>query len=56
LRYLKEVVFVRFDDNNSSPEVSRNSSSHGVVRPEKYTKARALQLILALDQIYFYSS
>ena len=54
LQYLKEVVFANFDVNQGKVELSRHSSSHGVAEVEKYTKERALQTILILDQIFFY--
>lgn len=56
LVYLRDAVFVNFDGDDQNPKLSRNTSSHGVAQPERYTKARALQLILVLDQIYFYIS
>lgn len=56
LIYLKDVVFANFDGDDQDPNLNRNTSSHGVARPERYTKAHALQLFLALDQIYFYAS
>jgi len=53
-RYLREVVFPRFDLQAGGVGLSRHTSSHGVAKPEDYTRARALQAILILDQIYFY--
>lgn len=52
--YLENVFFRDFDIDKDDVQLSRHSVSHGVVTREKYTKARALQLILTLDQIYFY--
>lgn len=52
--YLTEVLFAGFDLSTGKVDMSRHSSSHGVAKPADYTKARALQAILALDQIYFY--
>ena len=54
LRYLKDVVFSHFDLETGQVDLSRHSVSHGVARAEAYTKVRALQTILVLDQIYFY--
>lgn len=54
LRYAKDVMFANFDPEGDNIPLSRHSSSHGVARPEDYTKTRALQVILVLDQIYFY--
>jgi len=54
LSYLKEVLFAHFNVDRGDVELSRNSSSHGVARPDDYTRARALQAILAIDQLCFY--
>jgi hypothetical protein len=56
LEYLKRVIFAKFDDGDANPALSRNTSSHGVAKSEKYTRKQALQMILVLDQLYFYSS
>ena len=56
LTYLRDTVFVNFDGDDQDPELSRNTSSHGVAKTERYTEMHALQLILVLDQIYFYIS
>lgn len=53
-KYLEEVIFANFNLEVGKVDLSRHSSSHGVAKPEDYTKARALQMILILDQIYFY--
>ncbi len=55
LRYLKEVFFAEFNLETGKVILSRHSSSHGVARPEDYTQVRALQAILVLDQIAFYT-
>lgn len=55
LKYLKDVVFANFNVETGSIDLSRHSSSHGVAEAQQYTKDRALQLILILDQLYFYS-
>lgn len=55
LKYLQDVVFADFNIETGNVDMSRNSSSHGVANTNQYTKERALQLILILDQIYFYS-
>jgi hypothetical protein len=54
MEYLQNVVFANFSVESGDVELSRNSSSHGVAEAQSYTKARALQSILILDQIYFY--
>lgn len=55
LEYLQNVVFANFNVESGKVDMSRNASSHGVAEIQQYTKDRALQLILILDQIYFYS-
>ena len=55
LKYLDDVIFPNFDFEKGNIELSRHSSSHGVVNVERYTKVRALQLIFILDQIYYYN-
>jgi hypothetical protein len=52
--YLKESIFAKFDLESGDISLSRHTSSHGVAKTEDYTKSRALQMILILDQIYFY--
>lgn len=53
-KYLKESIFPNFDLEQGNISLSRHTSSHGVAKAEDYTKVRALQMILILDQIYFY--
>ncbi|MHA1252501.1 MAG: hypothetical protein ACTSRP_21125 [Candidatus Helarchaeota archaeon] len=52
--YLKEVIFQNFDIIENKKDLSRHSASHGFAKSEDYTKMKALQAILVLDQIYFY--
>ncbi len=54
LEYLEQQAFRNFDVNSGDVPLSRHSSSHGEASPQLYTKARALQVILVLDQIYFF--
>ncbi len=54
LEYLQNVVFANFDVEKGDFDLSRNSASHGVASDEQYTRSRALQAILILDQIYYY--
>jgi len=54
LEYLDDVVFSDFDVETGKVDLSRHSSSHGVAKAEAYTKTKALQAILILDQIYLY--
>lgn len=53
-RYLNEVVFRNFDLTTGQVDLSRHTVSHGVADQTKYTKNKALQAILILDQMYFY--
>ena len=52
--YLRNIVFSNFDLETGKIDLSRHSSSHGVASASAYTRIRALQAILLLDQIYFY--
>lgn len=54
LKYLKDVAFAAFDLESGKLDLSRHSSSHGVAKPHEYTKTKALQALLILDQVYFY--
>lgn len=54
LYYLKEVIFPQFDLEKGDIGLSRHTSSHGVAKGEEYSKIRAVQMILILDQLYFY--
>lgn len=53
-KYLDESIFAGFDVSDTSIVTSRHSVGHGVVKFENYTKIRAFQLILTLDQIFYY--
>ena len=53
-RYLDEIVFKDFDLTNGQVDLSRHSVSHGVAEHTKYTRTKALQAILTIDQMYFY--
>jgi len=53
LDYLNDVIFANFNIEVGDVALSRNSSCHGVADVNQYTKTRALQLILVLDQIYY---
>jgi hypothetical protein len=54
LYYLKEAIFPQFDLERGDIALSRHTSSHGVAKAEDYSKIRAVQMILILDQLYFY--
>ena len=52
--YLKEAIFPQFDLEKGNIALSRHTSSHGIAKAVDYSKIRAVQMILILDQIYFY--
>jgi hypothetical protein len=52
--YLKEAIFPKFDLETDNNALSRHTSSHGVAKAEDYSKTRAVQMILILDQMSFY--
>ena len=52
--YLNESVFKGFDLKSGEIPSSRHSFAHGVAKFENYNQIRALQLLLTLDQIYFF--
>jgi hypothetical protein len=54
LEYLRDVFFANFNLETGQVALSRHSASHGVARAEEYTRVRALQAILVLDQIACY--
>jgi len=54
LNYLKDVVYANFDVETGQLDLSRHSLSHGVAKAITYTRIKALQAILIIDQIYFY--
>ena len=56
LKYLTENVFANFNVDTGMVDLSRHSVAHGAAEGNEYTSERALQGILILDQIYFYTS
>jgi hypothetical protein len=55
-RYLREYTFANFDPStNTGTAGSRNAVGHGAASQESYTMSRALQAILTLDQLAFYT-
>jgi hypothetical protein len=54
LSYLKDVVFRNFKLETGQLDLSRHTSSHGVAAAIEYTRAKALQSILVLDQMNYY--
>ena len=53
LEYVKNVFLRSFDIESGDVELSRHSVAHGVACRESFTRIRALQLILTLDQIRY---
>lgn len=53
-KYLEKFIYANFEYDKGKYNLSRHSISHGIARASDYTKERALQVILILDQIYFY--
>lgn len=54
--YLSEIIFASFDIAATQIDISRHSTSHGVASAQSYTKAKAFQSILVLDQLFHYLS
>ncbi|MCK5743562.1 MAG: hypothetical protein KAH30_02385 [Caldisericia bacterium] len=52
--YLKKTVFENFNLETGEIDLSRHTALHGYAKADGFTKAKALQAILILDQIYFY--
>lgn len=53
-KYLNDSIFAGFDISDALIVTSRHSVGHGVAKFDNYTKIRAFQLILTLDQIFYY--
>ena len=55
-RYLREYTFANFDPRaQTGTASSRHAVGHGAASQESYTITRALQAILTLDQLAFYT-
>jgi hypothetical protein len=55
-RYLREHTFASFDPiSESGTAASRHAVGHGAASQDSYTMLRALQAILTLDQLAFYT-
>lgn len=52
--YIREHIFKSFDLASGQVDLSRHSASHGVAEAKDYTKNKALQAVLVLDQMSFY--
>ncbi|CAN7343767.1 hypothetical protein LJR153_001998 [Paenibacillus sp. LjRoot153] len=53
-QYLDQIIFKGFNLSDNEVDLSRHSTSHGVAKSDDYTKIKALQAILVLDQMYYY--
>ena len=53
MKYFKEVYLKDFNSKTGQIDLSRHSTAHGVAPAEVYTKTRAIQAILLLDQLFF---
>jgi hypothetical protein len=54
--YLQRYTFANFDPSTSSGSAgSRHAVGHGHAAAESYTLVRALQALLTLDQLAFYT-
>jgi hypothetical protein len=51
--YLGNVFLKNFNLQNGEVSLSRRSSAHGVASGREYTKAKALQGLMILDQIFY---
>jgi len=55
-KYLEAYTFANFDPNSSGTSAaSRHAVGHGAADAASYTKVRALQALLTLDQLSFYT-
>ena len=55
-RYLREHTFASFDPiSQTGTAASRHAVGHGAASQDSYTMLRALQVILTLDQLAFYT-
>jgi hypothetical protein len=52
--YLDKQFFHNFDLIKGKVDIGRHSAAHGYAKPEDYTKVKALQIILVLNQLFFY--
>lgn len=53
-QYLEANTYGHFDPMKGAVTASRHGVGHGAAPPEVYTQVRALQVLLTLDQVYFY--
>jgi hypothetical protein len=56
LEYLESYTYANFDPAlQNGVAGSRHAVGHGAAKPQSYTQVRALQALLALDQMAFYT-
>lgn len=53
-KYLDEVLFKKFDAVTGDIPASRHTFAHGVAKDNQYTRIKAFQIILSLDQLFYY--
>ena len=53
VHYLENVIFPSFNLASGTLSLSRHTAAHGLASPDLYTRVRALQVILVLDQLRF---
>ncbi len=54
-QYLKNYTYAGFNPGDIGRAGSRHAVSHGAVASDLYTMPRALQALLTLDQLAFYT-
>ena len=54
-KYLKDYTYAGFNPGDMGRAGSRHAVSHGAVASDQYTITRALQALLTLDQLAFYT-
>jgi hypothetical protein len=52
--YLDKDIFQEFDLSTGKIDLARHSLAHGYAKQEDFTKVKALQALLILNQIFFY--
>lgn len=52
--YLDKDIFQKFDLSTGKIDLARHSLAHGYAKQEDFTKAKALQALLILNQLFFY--
>ena len=52
--FLGKEIFQKFDLSTGKTDLARHSLAHGYAKQEDFTKVKALQALLILNQIFFY--